>query len=147
MVYMVWYCSWSYNYLYGPFHRAQTVQHCPAVTGRDNIILSRLRWENVDRDKVARWHHKTNRWSCLCGISVSLPPTFSYSRWRMNCENNERIYDHKLENLSSEMQTSHLFWRGEGGGRPGTKNWPSHGRNKLIVSERRDSWEPDWLQN
>ena len=23
------------------------------------------RWENVDRDKVAQWHHKTNRWCCL----------------------------------------------------------------------------------
>ena len=74
----------------------------------------------------------------VCVESVSLPPTFSYSRWRMNCENNERIYDHKLENLSSEMQTSHLFRGEEGGGRPETKNWPSHGREEQINSQREE---------
>ena len=43
-----------------------------------------------------------------------------------NCENNERIYDHKLGNLSSEMQTSRLFWREEGGG---------GGQNKELLTE------------
>ena len=57
---------------------------------------------------------------------------------RENCENNERIYDHKLENLSSEMQTSHLFRGEEGGGRPETKNWPSHGREEQINSQREE---------
>ena len=39
------------TYLYGPFHWgwAHTTVHCP----ESNIILSRLCWENVDRDKVA----------------------------------------------------------------------------------------------
>ena len=63
MVYMVWYCSWSHNYLYGPFHRwsACTVQ---PVSDGDNIFLPWLCWENVGGDKVVLWH-KTNRWCCL----------------------------------------------------------------------------------